>query len=105
MGHMETSEQSPMCILTENGVELRLQRWNELHDEATSTELIPDGAAMTLAPELAGKVADLVAVESECCPSLSVVSRHVDGMIRLEVSSTHHDAAPLIASFLVATES
>jgi hypothetical protein len=97
---MGTSEQSPMCSLTENGVDLQLRAWHELHEDSISTELIPDGAAMTLAPELEGKVAELVAIESECCPSLTFVSRRVDGLIRLEVTSTHPEAAPLIASVL-----
>lgn len=105
MRHMATPEQSPMCSLAENEVEPQLRRWSELRNEAISTELIPNGAAVMLSPELAGKVADLVAVESGCCPSLSIISRQVDGMIRLEVSSTHPDAAPLIAGVLGISES
>jgi len=94
-----------MCSLTESGVDLQLRAWKELHRESISTELIPDGAAMMLSFEVEDKVADLVAIESECCPSLSLVSRRVDGLIRLEVTSTHPDAAPLIASILGVSQS
>jgi len=102
---METSEQSPMCSLSETGVDLQLRAWHELHKDAISTELIPDGAAMMLAPVFADRVANLVAIESECCPSLSLVSSRVDGRIRLEVTSMHPDAAPLIASVLGVVQS
>jgi DNA-binding transcriptional MerR regulator len=76
------------CTLDATQLRERLREWRELRDRATSVEPITGGARVSFsADEPIGAVADLVALESECCAFYTFTLR-VDGPTRqLEINA------------------
>lgn len=76
------------CTLDTAQLRERLREWRALRDRATVVEPIPGGARLAFsADEPIGAVADLVALESECCAFYTFTLR-IDGPTRqLEISA------------------
>jgi len=76
------------CALGGGQLRERLRAWRELRDRATSVEPITGGARLAFsADEPIGAVADLAALESECC-AFYVFTLQVDGPTRqLEINA------------------
>lgn len=76
------------CTLDTAQLRERLGEWRGLRDRATVVEAIPGGARLAFsADEPIGAVADLVALESECCAFYTFTLR-IDGPSRqLEISA------------------
>lgn len=76
------------CALGTNEMRERLRTWRQVRDTATSIEVIPGGVKLAFGPDQpVGWIAELMSLESECCPFYSFDLR-IDGPTRyLEVSA------------------
>lgn len=76
------------CTLGTNEMRERLRAWRDVRDRALSIEPIRGGARLALGPDQPmGAIAELMSLESECCPFYTFILL-VDGPMRqLEITA------------------
>jgi len=84
------------CTLSVSDASRQATEWIDLQKRATSSESLPDGAALTFPEALADRVEDLASREAACCAFLTINTTRERGLVRVEVTSEDPDARPVI---------
>lgn len=87
------------CSLGSGSAERRMARWEALAGRALEASGTQEGGAwQRYAAGVERELAELVALEGECCPFLTFTLRAERGSIHLEVRGPA-DAAPIVGAF------
>jgi hypothetical protein len=93
---MASSPEPLHCALPAGDAANQALEWSELRGRALSRETLDGGIAMTFELDLAAAVEDLAARESQCCSFLDITTACTDQHIRVEITSEHPDAPPVV---------
>ena len=86
-----------ICTLGPSEAESQLGEWEALQAHVLSVGEIPDGVRLHFPNHLEPTVRDLAAREATCCSFLELTATRLETSFRLDVTSQHDDAAPIIA--------
>ncbi len=86
-------------VCTHPQPDMQLLEWVDLRMRAISITACESGVVLTFPASLTSKIEDLAEREAACCRFLTLTTTAVtDDELTLKVTSSHDDAAPVIAA-------
>ncbi|MEA1902023.1 MAG: hypothetical protein U9N56_00695 [Actinomycetota bacterium] len=96
---MDTFHQPLACTLSSVDVANQGTEWADLRANALASDPIDGGAVMTFPVGMADIVEDLARRERSCCSFLTITTKNDRDGVRLEITSDHPNAKPVIEAF------